>query len=407
MTDFPTITSLPFVFTLDKNGRSQLTVGVALSDGQRFWADCVDVPAASRMDETAVFDPIQAANHIQHLIEPVWLGQTVAEFRPLAQKLLPLTETFTYTKVPPPHPEPATGAVSRRQLISGFLADDAPTLLQKESVKVKRPLHPAMQYGLTAALLPAVAAANRVSVTKLVAQEYGVELEETAVPLQMPLNDQNVQAAQTILTAHVASVGYTTGKENHKAILGENGERLQQHVRQIAAWLPSLDPSFQPTIHLDLRGGLGELFENNGGKVLGAIYGLEQATKPYTLLIQNPIWHHDLVAQIIYSKDLTSYLRIRRMNTKLVADAWVDSLETAEQFSDPKICHMIHLELPRLGNLDVGITAVLHAHTQNHPVILSGTPTPLTTQIAIAIRPTQLQGNPLVHFNEMQKTLSQ
>ncbi len=400
----PAISELLTAPTLAENGRSQLTIGIELSDGRRFWADCVAVPAASRMGVAAVFDPIQAANQIQQVVAPLWQGQPATEFRPLAQKLLPLTESFTYTKVTPP-PELATRAVSRRSLITGFLAEEPTPVATEEEVTVERPLHPAVQYGLTAALLPAVAAANRVSVAKLVAREYGLDLMETAVPLQIPLNDQTIQAAHTILTTHVASVGYTTGNQNHKATLGKNAERLQQHVRQIAAWLPSLNLDFQPTIHLDLQGGFGNLFDNKSGKVLGAMYGLERAAKPYDLLMQNPVWREDLPTQLAQYKELTSFCRIRRLKTMLVADVWVDSFEAVQQFADASVCQMLHVVLPRLGNLEVGITTVLHANSQNHPVILSGTPTPLTTQLALALQPDQLQGDPLIHYNEMQKSL--
>ncbi|MEZ4594275.1 MAG: hypothetical protein R3D55_24500, partial [Chloroflexota bacterium] len=305
----------------------------------------------------------------------------------------------------PAKPEPVTGAVSRRSLITGCLAEDVPATAKQEEVTVERPLHPALQYGLTAALLPAVAAANRVTVAALVAQEYGLRLGETAVPLQIPLNDPNIQAAHTILATHVASLGYTTGSKNHKAALGANGERLQQHVRQLAGWLPSLNPEYAPMLHLDLHGGFGDLFENNSGKILGAIYGLEQAAKPYPLLIQNPVWREDWATQRAQLQELTSFCRIRRLEARLVADAWVDSLEAVQQFADAKICQMIHIELPRLGNLEVGITAVHHAHSQNLPVILSGSDTPLTTHIALATRPALLHGLPLTHYNEMQKFL--
>ena len=405
ISETPLISSVFALPTLAANGRFQLTVGVQLSDGQRFWADCVDMPAASRGGETAVFDPTQAANFVETIVRPLWQGQPAADFRPLAQLLLPLSETFRYTKIIPAKPEPATGAVSRRSLITGFLAEDVPATAKQEEVTVERPLHPALQYGLTAALLPAVAAVNRVTVAELVAREYGLDVGETAVPLQIPLNDENIQTAHAILASHVASLGYTTASSNHKANLGANGERLQKHVRQVAAWLPTLNPEYAPTLQLDLQGGFGELFGNNSGKVLGAIYGLEQAAKPYELLIQNPVWREDLAAQVAQLKELTSYCRMRRLKAQLVADAWVDSLEAVQQFADAKICQMIHIELPRLGNLEVGITAVQHAHTHNHPVSFSGSDTALTTQLALATRPALLHGLPLTHYNEMQKFL--
>lgn len=405
MTDNPIISKLLTVPTLTANGRSQLTIGVQLNDGQRFWADCVDVPAASRLGETAVFDAEQAARHVDNLVQPLWQNQPVEQFRPLAQMITGLTESFSYSHAIPPKPQPATGAVTRRSLITGFLAEEDTPEPRLENVIIERPLHPALQYGLTAALLQAVAGANRVPVAELVAREYGLALPDTAVPLQIALNDETIQTAQSILTTHVASLGYTTGKNNHKATLGAKGERLQRHVREVAVWLQTLDASFQPALHLDLRDGFGTLFGNDEGKILGALFGLEQAAKPYMLQVQNPVWHNSREAQLNSLTKLQGYLAIRRLKLKLVADAWVDSLDDVTKFADPKVCQMVHIELPRLGNLEAGITAVLYLKSQNLQVILSGENTTLTTQIALATTPSLLSSSPQLHYNEMQKFL--
>ncbi|GJM42799.1 MAG: hypothetical protein DHS20C20_30810 [Ardenticatenaceae bacterium] len=239
----------------------------------------------------------------------------------------------------------------------------------------------------------------------MVAKEYELALPDTAVPLQITLNDKNIQITRTILTTHVVSLGYTTGKNNHKATLGAAGERLQRHIRQVAAWLQTLDISFQPAIHLDLQDGFSDLFGNDEGKILGALFGLEQAAKPYRLQVQDPVWQDSREAQLSSLKKLQNYLGIRRMKLKLVANAWVDSLDDVIQFADPKICQMVHIALPRLGNLDAGITAVIQLKAHNLELILSGEDNALTTQIALVTRPTCLKGFPQRHFNEMQKHL--
>lgn len=406
MNKSPIISALLTVPTLAENGRSQLTVGIQLSDGQRFWADCVAVTAASRMGETAVFDPVQAANHVQTIVAPLWQGQSASQFRSLAQRLIPLTEPFTYRPTLPARAESISGTVSRRSLITGFLAEEPPPP-NPEEVTIERPLHPTLHYGLTAALLQASAAVNRISVAEWVAREYALALPDTAVPLQIALNEANIQTAQHILATHVASLGYTTSKNNHKANLGSYGERLQQHIRQVAAWLPSLSNTFQPTLHLDLQGGPGALFDNDAGKVLGLLAGLEHAAKPYLVQVQNPVWLDGREKQIEHLKRLKNYLALRKMKLQLVADAWVDSLADVALFADPAVCQMVHIELPKLGNLEVGITAVLHLLAQNQPVLLSGEAHPLTTQLALATRPTRLSGSPKLHYNVMQQLLHQ
>ncbi|VAW42944.1 hypothetical protein MNBD_CHLOROFLEXI01-4343 [hydrothermal vent metagenome] len=409
MTNSPTISSLLTTQALAENGRSQLSVGLQLSNGQQFWANCVVVAAASRQEATASFDRAQAVETVQQRVRPLWQDQPATQFRPLAQQLAQLVVPFSYRQIvqPTPKPQLAPGTLSRRSLISGFMAEDAPLPEPSEELLiVERPLHPALQYGLTVVLLQAVAQVNKLSIAALVAKEYELALPETAVPLQIPLNDDAIQTAQTILTTDVAALGYTTGKNEYKAALGAKGERLQRHIRQIAAWLPTVADDFQPALHLDLGGSLGNLFENDSGKLLGALYGLEHAAKPYQLQVQNSAWLDGREAQLAHLRKLNSYLTMRQMTLKLVADAWVDSAADAKLFANPEICQMIHIELPRLGNLEAGITAVSHSLSQNQQVILSGETTPLTSHIGFVTRPTQLSGPPQLHYNVMQQLLA-
>lgn len=406
MTKNLTISALLTIPTLAGNGRFQLTVGIQLSDGQRFWADCIDASAASRTGETAVFDLSQARSVVQQVVQPLWQGQPAKAFRPLAQLLTGATESFTYQRTHLATPQTAPGGLSRRSLITGFMAEEAqPSEPQQEAVTIERPLHPALQYGLTTALFQAAASINRLTMAELIVAEYGLPKVDTAVPLLIPLNDGSIQTAQPILTSHVAALGYTTSKHNHKATLGANAARLQQHIRQVAAWLPTLNDVFNPVLQLNLNGGFGTLFENNIGKILGALYGLERAAQPYRLQVQNPVWLESRDAQRDYLKQLKNYLALRQMKLQLVADAWVDSVDDVKLLSDPELCHMVHIDLPRLGNLEWGITAVLHALAHKQQVLLSGENAPLTSHIGLATRPTLLSGSPQLHYNTMQQLL--
>lgn len=403
MTNHSTIASILTVPTLTPSGRSQLSVGLQLRNGQRFWAACVVTAAASRTDAAAAFDLVQAVNNVEKWVRPLWQGQPATQFRPLAQQLAHVVASFSYRQTVSPTPTP--GTLSRRSLISGFMAQDPLTEPTEEVVTIERPLHPALQYGLTAALLKAVAQVNKLTVAAQIAKEYALDLPETAVPLQIPLNDDAIQTAHTILSTHIAALGYTTGSHDHHNLLGRSGERLQQHIRQIGAWLPTLAADFHPALHLNLRGSMGDLFDNNSGKLLGALYGLEHAAKPFHLHVQNPFWLDSREAQLTQLATLNNYVAMRRMTLKLVADAWVDSVEDAQLFANPKICQMIHIELPRLGNLEAGMTAVLHSLSQNQQVILSGEAVPLTSHIGLATHPTLLNGSPQLHYNVMQQLL--
>jgi len=377
-------------------------------DNQRYWGQCRVAKNSDPSDENAFFETQQAVQTVQNLVQPALLGAPLARFREVVARLDDLIETITVSRPAPPDPTP-TEAVSRRQLLTGQLTpENGDKPVRMEQVQVQRPLPAALQWGLSQALLAAVAASKRLTITELLCDEFNMPHPESPVPLHIEVTDDNIAIAAPILSHQVASLGYTTSATNHQSTLGVNAEKLQRLVRQVRQWLSTAVPDQQPTIHLNVQGGLGVLFDNNEGKILGALYGLEHTAKPYPVAVQNAAIVNDRSSQIKILHRIKSYFRIRQMKIRLVADAWINSLEDVHAFLEAEAAHAIYLEAPRLGGIHHTLDAIQACRKKNVPVILSGNGRFHTTiaQITLAARPSLVSGPPAPLHNEMSRILA-
>lgn len=347
-----------------------LSIGLVLDNERVAWGVC-PVPGDNDLTVAA------AAGAIQQRVAPVLQGQRLDSFRRLAAKIDALTETVTINEHrPQPKREKQAGKFSRRDLFTGRLwSPESPQPPQTREITVERPLHAAIRYGVSQALLVAVAMGQKKSIAEAIAAEYGLPGAATAIPAHVslgPPGDEATSIVNALLAHQAASLGYTIAADEDKAQLGSSGEFLQQHVRRLQTHIAAAATAYQPFIHLELNGGLGRLLENNPGKILGALYGLEQAAAPYPVRVVDALVMDDREAQISALRQLKGYLRIRRMRLELVASAWVDTREDADAFIEAEAIHAIQLNAPRLGSLHQTIEAIQTGREKGVTTLLAG-----------------------------------
>ncbi len=228
---------------------------------------------------------------------------------------------------------------------------------------------------------------------EVIAKEWGLTLPIEAVPLHKELDMEKLKHLTGAMSQDVLSLGYTTGSRDYKEQMGDNGEILQRLTRRLRDQLMSISGEYNPHIHLTLQGGLGKLFGEQPGKILGALFGLEQAAKPYRLRVEDPIIMANRESQVQKLLELSEFLRLRRMNVELVANAWVNSVDDARAFIDAKAVHLLRLNLPLLGSLSNCIELALACRRQQMGIIFganhqsSESATRISTQVAMAMQP--------------------
>jgi len=401
-----------------------VSVGLVLEGcpGGVAWGDCVAVAYSGKAGRDPVFRAVQGLATIQHTVAPLLQGRQVTTFRELAAEVDGMVESVQVLR-PLTRPRPVT----RRDLLMAPVRalraareEEEHTDPTVERVTVQRPLHTAVRYGVSQALLRAVALARGVTMAEVIAAEWGLPLPDAPVPIHAQCGADRYAGADKMISRRVASLPHAL-VDNIPEQLGEDGAELTRYARWLAERIRQLGgKDYRPTIHLDVHGALGRVFGNNLGRVLGQLYGLEVAAQPFPLRVESPVIMESREAQIRAMKTLCEYIRSRGMGVRLVADEWANTLEDIRAFVDAQAAHLIQVKMPDLGSVHNSVEAVLACRAGGVGAFLGGScaETDLSAKVAVhvalATRPDLIMARPgmgvdegvMLIQNEMARTLA-
>ena len=398
-----------------------VSVGLVLDSGSVAWGDCVAVAYSGKAGRDPVFRVEDGLSTIQQAVTPVLLGREIMTFRESVEEVDGLLESAEVIK---PLPEP-TG-MTRRDLLTaparlwraaqGEGEKNAPT----ERITVERPLHTAVRYGVSQALLRAVALTRGVTMAEVVAEEWGLPRPDAPVPIHAQSGGERIHNADKMIARRVASLPHALVDDIPEQ-LGEDGAKLTRYVRWLKGRIQQLGGAdYRPTIHLDVHGALGRIFENNLGRVLGQLYALEIAAQPYPLRVECPVMLESQEAQIDAMRTLREYVRFRKMNVRLVVDEWANTLDDIRAFVEAQAADLIQIKMPDLGSVHNSVEAVLTCKAGGVGAFLGGScaetdlSAKVAVHIALATRPEMVMAKPgmgvdegvMMVQNEMARTLA-
>jgi methylaspartate ammonia-lyase len=396
-------------------------VGLVLDSGQVAWGDCVVGSDAGRAGRAPVFRVEEGLDAVRRLVVPILEGRELASFRNLAAEIDGLGRDVE-TSLPPAEPEVRDPSL-RAFLTALPRAIQATRHPDSQSPIPQFPasqLHPAIRYGVSQALLQAVALARGLSMAEVIAQEWDLPHPEMPIPIHAQSGHERYYDAERMIVRRVASLP-CAAVDNVQEEVGDDGAELTRYARWLKERIESLGgDDYWPTVHLDMRGVLGTITGNNLGRVLGHLYALEQAVQPFPLRVECPVLMADREAQIEAMKTLREYVRLRKMKVQLIADEWANTLDDVRAFVEAGAADMIHLNMPELGTLSNAVEAVLACRAGQVAVLLGGSAAEtdlaarVTVHLALATRPHLVLAKPglgvdeAVSFtqNEMARTLA-
>jgi len=422
-----------------------VSVGLVLDDGQVAWGDCVAVEFSGKAGRAPVFRTQEGLSTIRRAVAPLLQGREVTSFRQLAEEVDSLVESVEVIR---PLPQ-STGMTRRDLLTAGMTRRDlltAPARLLRdaqaaqeeekktiptERIIVERRLHTAVRYGVSQALLKAVALVRGVTMAEVIVEEWNLPLPDSPVPIHAQCGAdryagadkmiaRRYAGADKMIARRVASLPHTL-VDNIPEQLGEDAVVLTRYARWLKARIQELGgQDYRPTIHLDVHGTLGQIFDNELGHVLGQLYALELAVQPYPLRVECPVLMENREAQIETMKTLREYVRFRKMNLQLVADEWANTLDDIRAFVDAQAADMIQIKMPDLGSVHNSVEAVLACKAGGVGAFLGGScaetdlSARVSVHVALATQPDIIMAKPgmgvdeaisLVQ-NEMARTLA-
>ena len=366
-------------FTGVRQAGEAISVMLVLEDGQIAWGDC----AAVQYSGAGGRDPLFLAENFIPLIEGEvakhLVGRELDSFRGLAEE------------------------------IDHMEADG------------KR-LHTAIRYGVSQAILDAVAKAKRLNMCDVVAEEYGLDVSLEPLKIFTQSGDDRYTNADKMIMKAADVLPH--GLFNHvEEKLGQKGEKLLEYIKwlrdRISTKAPH--PGYKPVLHIDVYGTIGMVFGNSSYRAMADyLKTLEEAARPYHLRIEGPMDSGSREAQMKDLAGLTALLDREGIDVELVADEWCNTLEDVIYFADNKAGHMIQIKTPDLGSVHNTVEAVIYCKQKGVSAYQGGTcnetnrSAEVCVQCAMASQPEQILAKPgmgvdegfMICNNEMRRVLA-
>lgn len=282
-------------------------------------------------------------------------------------------------------------------------------------------IHTALRYGVTQAILDAVAKAKKQLMCEVVADEYKTQVSETGIAIFTQSGDDRYNNVDKMIIKHAEVLPHGL-INNVKEKLGENGELLLEYVGWLRDRIMKLKttPDYAPVLHIDVYGTIGLAFKNDVDRIVEYFRQLEKAAAPLHLRIEGPVDVEEREQQIKVLAEITSRLHKENIKVEIVADEWCNTLQDIKDFADNGAGDMLQIKTPDLGGINNIIEAVLYCQKKGVGAYQGGTcnetnrSAEVCVHVAMATKPAQMLAKPgmgvdegyMIVYNEMQRILA-
>lgn len=282
-------------------------------------------------------------------------------------------------------------------------------------------LHMALRYGITQALLDAIAKAHHTQMCNIIAKEYGTTVSERLIPIFSQSGDNRYDNVDKMIIKRSQVLPHAL--INHVPTkLGYKGEILLEYVKWLKKRVDEhkVQANYHPVFHLDVYGTFGIIFKTDYQAMADYMATLREACGDYHLRIEGPVDFDDREATMQGLKAITKVLDERNIDVEIVADEWCNTLEDIKYFADNKAGHMVQIKTPDLGGIQNTVEAVLYCKAKGIGAYQGGTcnETDISSKtcvhLAMATQPVQILAKPgmgvdegyMLVYNEMKRIIA-
>lgn len=319
-----------------------LSIGLVLSDGHIAWGDAMTVQYSGVAGREPRLIPETGRPRLEAAANQALAGRPVRSFRELAE------------------------------------------ILATHSALASEP--PSSKYGVSQALLAAVAWKYRRTMAEVLAWEYQVTLTPRAVPLYAQCGEDRYGNVDKMIARRVDFLPQAL--INHRDLVGASGEVLLDYVTWLNRRLAQFGgPDYLPTLHIDVYGCIGEIFGLDVARVARYLTELEKAASPYALQIEAVADFGAREAQAAGFAAIRAELKRLGSRVKLVVDEWCNGLEDFDSFISAGAADLIQIKMPDMGSLDATMRGILKCREAGVGVYLGGscTETDLSARAAVHV----------------------
>jgi len=365
-------------FTAIRQPAEALSVLLLLDDGSVAHGDCAVSQYSGAGGRDPLFGAAGAARDISQHVAPLLVGSPISSFQEMAQRV--------------GNCRTATGQ-----------------------------LHSAIRYGVTQALLDAVARRDRTTMAEVITSEYDTGIELAPVPMFAQNGDEQHVNAEKMIVKGVDVLPH--GLINTvKTRLGARGELLTEYISWLVRRIGDLRTSaeYRPALHFDTYGTIGLAFGGDIPAIAAYLTTLGALAAPYQLTIEHPVDAGSTAAQIDTYVALKAELGQQGSGVRIAVDEWCNTFEDIERFVEHRAADVIHVKTPDLGGIDRAIEALLLVRRHGLIAYCGGTCTEtdrsaqITAHVAMACGAGQVLAKPgmgvdeglMIVGNEMARTMA-
>ncbi|MGH8664667.1 MAG: methylaspartate ammonia-lyase [Burkholderiales bacterium] len=354
-----------------------ISIMLLLEDGQIAFGDCADVILAGVAGRDPAFNAKPHIDYVRAEVAAALRGRDVSQFKPNAEAM----DRFEHGG--------------------------------------KR-LHTAIRYGVSQALLHATALAHKQTMAEVIAREYGASIATQPIAILASCHKDDPGQLDRVILKRVELLPHASFQIVSEHV-GLQGEKLAAFVRRVASRCKEIgDPDYNPRIHVDLYGTLGELFSMQVEPLVDYLGRLRQESGSYKLLVESPMIAKTQQEQIEKFGMARRLLAQKGIDVGLIADEWCNTLADIKLFTAAAACDFVQIKTPDLGSIHNTIEAVLYCKSNGMGACLGGTAnetdhsTRISCHMGLACQPDFMLSKPglgadealMIQTNEMARTLA-
>ena len=318
---------------------------------------------------------------------------------------------FSYTTAIPLIQKHVVPHLIGREIVSFTPASKEIDAIEVDGAK----LHPAIRYGISQALLDAVATKRKITKAGVLADENGTKVAEKPIRIYAQTGDERYTNVDKMIIKRVDIIPHGL-INNVRDKVGANGEKFLDYVTWVRKRVKEIgDSDYVPELHFDTYGTIGYAFDNDIKKVADYLAKCADAASPFQFIIEMPIDLGGKEKQMEGMAELNRLLKAKGAKVDLMIDEWCNSFADLKDWVDCKHIQRINIKTITLGGLHNIVDSILYCNRNGVGAMVGGTcnETDISamsmSNVAMATSPQSIAGRPgmgvdegvMTIFNEM------
>jgi methylaspartate ammonia-lyase len=255
------------------------------------------------------------------------------------------------------------------KLVGTSLDRFRPLAEETDAVQVGgRRMHAALRWGISTALLDAVALARRVTKAEVLADEWGTTLSDRMPPLLGQSGQDWDLSLDRVIMRRIDAFH----RASHHQAMWDDHPRALRRMRDRSQ---TFAPDYRLDIQLDINGFAGRELDNDAGRIVSLMADFEAMVEPLRILFASPVEMPDRESQIAKMREIRQAMKAASLRSELIADYFCASVEDHRAFAEAGAAdyHMVHA--PTVGSVQGSMDVMLDLKRRGIKPYLAGTGT--------------------------------